>query len=109
MTDEWLYPLLLKEEDALFDTPMPDNPDDDKIFMDKGINNYFDENGISSMFTIKNLGSTLVYIAFIAGAYLALIISYIMQGIFGMFESVHLFIRKYIIWNFTLRLMIQQF
>jgi hypothetical protein len=88
---------------------MPDNPDDNKIFIDKGINNYFDENGISSMFSIKNLGSTLVYIAFITTGYLLLIISYIMHGIFGIFESTHLFLKKYMMWNFTLRLLIQQF
>ena len=68
---------------------MPENPEDKKIFIDKGINNYFDENGISSMFSIKNLGSTLVYLAFIAAAYQALIFSYIFQGLFGIFESTH--------------------
>ena len=109
MTDEWLYPLLLSEEDSLYDTSLPDNPDDDTIFIDKGINNYFDENGISSMFSIKNLGSTLVYLAFIAVAFLLLIISYILQGLFGIFESTHKFIKKNMMWNFTLRLLIQQF
>lgn len=88
---------------------LPENPDDENFFIDKGINNYFDENGISSMFSVKNLGSTLVYIAFIAVAYLALILSYIFQGIFGIFESTHKFIKKYMLWNFTLRLLIQQF
>jgi hypothetical protein len=77
--------------------------------MDKGINSYFDDNGITSMFAVKNLGSTLVYIAFVILAYLALILSYISQGLFGIFESTHLFIKKYMIWNFTLRLLIQQF
>jgi hypothetical protein len=28
MTDEWLYPLILKEEDELYDTSLPENPDD---------------------------------------------------------------------------------
>jgi hypothetical protein len=77
--------------------------------MDRGINSYFDDNGITSMFAVKNLGSTLVYIAFVIVAYLALILSYIFQGLFGIFESTHLFIKKYMIWNFTLRLSIQQF
>ena len=77
--------------------------------MDRGINSYFDDNGITSMFAVKNLGSTLVYIAFVIVAYLALILSYIFQGLFGIFESTHLFIKKYMMWNFTLRLSIQQF
>jgi hypothetical protein len=61
------------------------------------------------MFAVKNLGSTLVYIAFVIVAYLALILSYILQGLFGIFESTHIFIKKYMVWNFTLRLLIQQF
>ena len=61
------------------------------------------------MFTIKNLGSTLVYIAFVIFAYCALVLSYILQGLFGIFESTHLFIKKFMVWNFTLRLVIQQF
>jgi hypothetical protein len=61
------------------------------------------------MFSIKNLGSTLVYLAFIAVAFLLLIISYILQGLFGIFESTHKFIKKNMMWNFTLRLLIQQF
>jgi hypothetical protein len=77
--------------------------------MDRGINSYFDDNGITSMFAVKNLGSTLVYIAFVIVAYLVLILSYIFQGLFGIFESTHLFIKKYMMWNFTLRLSIQQF
>jgi hypothetical protein len=61
------------------------------------------------MFTVKNLGSTLVYISFVIVAYLALVLSYILQGLFGIFESTHLFIKKFMMWNFTLRLLIQQF
>jgi hypothetical protein len=77
--------------------------------MDRGINSYFDDNGISSMFNVKNLGSTLVYIAFIFAAYLALIMSYILQGFFGIFETPYKFIKKQMMWNFTLRVVIQQF
>ncbi len=86
---------------------LPD--DDDEIWIDKGINTYFDENGISSMFTVKNLGSTLVYLAFLVVSYLALIFSYIIFAFLGIFKGVHSFIKKYILWNFTLRLLIQQF
>jgi hypothetical protein len=45
------------------------------------------------MFTVKNLGSTLVYIALVIVGYLALVLSYILQGLFGIFESIHLFIK----------------
>jgi hypothetical protein len=57
---------------------MSSTEEDDDVFMDKGINSYFDDNGIASMFAVKNLGSTLVYIAFVFVAYLALILSYIL-------------------------------
>jgi hypothetical protein len=79
MTDEWLYPVLLKEEDKLFNVTKED--DEEKIIMDRGINNYFDDNGISSMFLIKNLGSTLVYLVFIVVAYFILVLSFILSGL----------------------------
>lgn len=79
MTDEWLYPVLLKEEEKLYDVTIEDEEED--IFMDRGINNYFDDNGISSMFLIKNLGSTLVYLVFIIVAYFLLICSFILSGL----------------------------
>jgi hypothetical protein len=78
MTDEWLYPVLLKEEDQLYDAPIED---EEEIYMDKGINNYFDDNGVSSMFLIKNLGSTLVYLVFIVVAYFLLICCFILSGL----------------------------
>jgi hypothetical protein len=79
MTDEWLYPVLLKEEDKLFNVIKED--DEEEIIMDRGINNYFDDNGISSMFLIKNLGSTLVYLVFIVVAYFILVLSFILSGL----------------------------
>lgn len=45
MTDEWLYPILLKEEEKLLDRKVPDD-EEESIFIDKGINEYFDWNGI---------------------------------------------------------------
>jgi hypothetical protein len=79
MTDEWLYPALLKEEDKLFNVTKED--DEEEIIMDRGINNYFDDNGISSMFLIKNLGSTLVYLVFIVVAYFTLVLSFILSAL----------------------------
>jgi hypothetical protein len=79
MTDEWLYPVLLKEEDKLFNVTKEE--DEEEIIMDRGINNYFDDNGISSMFLIKNLGSTLVYLVFIVVAYFILVLSFILSGL----------------------------
>jgi hypothetical protein len=79
MTDEWLYPVLLKEEDKLFNVIKED--DEEEIIMDRGINNYFDDNGISSMFLIKNLGSTLVYLVFIVVAYFTLVLSFILSAL----------------------------
>jgi hypothetical protein len=79
MTDEWLYPVLLKEEDKLFNVTKEE--DEEEIIMDRGINNYFDDNGISSMFLIKNLGSTLVYLVFIVVAYFTLLLSFILSAL----------------------------
>jgi hypothetical protein len=42
MTDEWLYPLILKEED-LVNKQIQDDEED--ILIDKGINNYYEQNG----------------------------------------------------------------
>jgi hypothetical protein len=39
MTDEWLYPIILKEEEDLLSKEIPDNEED--FFVDKGINEYF--------------------------------------------------------------------
>ncbi len=43
MTDEWLYPLILQEEEDFLNNKILDNEGD--IFIDKGINDYFDQNG----------------------------------------------------------------
>lgn len=45
MTDEWLYPLISKEEEELVDKPIPEDEDDD-VWIDKAINEYFEQNGI---------------------------------------------------------------
>ncbi len=61
------------------------------------------------MFTIKNLGSTLVYLVFLVLAYFSLIITSIMYGLFGIWLKLNLFIKRHMKWNFTLRLLIQQY
>jgi hypothetical protein len=43
MTDEWLYPLILKEEEDLVNKKIQDDEED--ILIDKGINNYYEQNG----------------------------------------------------------------
>ena len=45
MTEDWLYPMISKEEIELEDKPIPENEDED-IWIDKGINVYFEQNGI---------------------------------------------------------------
>ena len=43
MTDEWLEPWLVKEEDGLWDKmPADGDEEDSDYFIDKGINKYFD-------------------------------------------------------------------
>jgi hypothetical protein len=84
MTDDWLLPLLTTEEERFEEQgSSSDDSDlstiDDNI--DRGINKYFDLNGISSMFIIKNLGSTLVFLGFIAFAYVCLLFTFLLSGV----------------------------
>lgn len=47
MTDEWLYPILLKEEEKVYESYKPkDDEQEDDVYVDKGINIYFEQNGI---------------------------------------------------------------
>ncbi len=87
---------------------MPENEDED-IWVDKGINIYFEQNGIQSMFAVKNLGSTLVYLVVVIFFYFLLVFVSLLYGMFGILKSTYFFIKKYMVWNFTLRLLIQQF
>jgi len=43
MTDEWLYPIILKEEEDFFEKQTFENEED--VFLDHGINEYFHQNG----------------------------------------------------------------
>jgi hypothetical protein len=108
MTDEWLYPLISKEEEELLDTSIPDD-EDDEIWQDKAINEYFEQNGIQSMFAVKNLGSTLVYLVVVIFFYIVLVFISLLYGMFGILNGTYLFIKRHMVWNFTLRLLIQQF
>jgi hypothetical protein len=108
MTDEWLYPLISKEEEELLDSSIPDD-EDDEIWQDKAINEYFEQNGIQSMFAVKNLGSTLVYLVVVIFFYILLVFISLLYGMFGILKGTYLFIKRHMVWNFTLRLLIQQF
>ncbi len=59
------------------------------------------------MFLIKNLGSTLVYLIFIVTAFIFLFLAYIINGIFGIFDKVYQYLKSLMVWNFTLRILIQ--
>ena len=61
------------------------------------------------MFTVKNLGSTLVYLVLVIFFYLLLVLVSLIYGLFGILHKVYLFIKKHMVWNFTLRFLIQQF
>lgn len=61
------------------------------------------------MFAVKNLGSTLVYLVVVIFFYFLLVFISLVYGMFGVLQSTYLFIKKHMVWNFTLRLLIQQF
>jgi len=42
MTDEWLYPMILIEEESLYDIPISQDNDSNEVINDKGINEFFD-------------------------------------------------------------------
>jgi hypothetical protein len=105
MTDEWLYPVISKEEEELLDTSIPDD-EDDEIWQDKAINEYFEQNGIQSMFAVKNLGSTLVYLVVVIFFFIVLVFISLLYGMFGILNGTYLFIKRHMVWNFTLRLLI---
>jgi hypothetical protein len=42
MTDEWLYPMILIEEESLYDIPISEDNDSNEVINDKGINEFFD-------------------------------------------------------------------
>ena len=42
MTDEWLYPMILIEEESLYDIPISEDNDSNEAINDKGINEFFD-------------------------------------------------------------------
>lgn len=52
MADQWLTPFITKQLDP------------DSIFVEKGLNEFFEQSGFSSKNIIVNLGSTVIYIAF---------------------------------------------
>ena len=68
-TEDWLLPWLTAEESDL--------PDD---YDDCAINEYFDLFGFDTKQVIKNLGSTLIYMAFITGSFLLVPIFLILLG-----------------------------
>jgi hypothetical protein len=41
MTEDWLYPLILKEEKELYETEIPED-EEEEYLIDKGINIYFE-------------------------------------------------------------------
>lgn len=61
------------------------------------------------MFTVKNLGSTLVYLVVVIFFYFVLVFTSLLYGMFGILHRLYLFIKRHMVWNFTLRFMIQQF
>jgi hypothetical protein len=53
LTDRWLIPFIFREDDL---------PSEGSSTEDKALNEFFDENGYSTLTLIKNLGSTFVYL-----------------------------------------------
>jgi hypothetical protein len=110
LTDKWLIPLLFKDEDSNPTTEDNDKDEDDGEYVDPGgpLNDFFDENGFSSKYLIENLGSTFVYILLLVFLLLLILLMPIFESFCSSIKIVTLFLKKHMIWNVTLRFIIQQ-
>jgi hypothetical protein len=101
-TDKWLIPLLFTEDN--------DKDEDDGEYVDLGgpLNDFFDENGFSSKYLIENLGSTFVYVIVLVFLLLLILLMPLFESLCSSIKIVTLFLKKHMIWNVTLRFIIQQ-
>jgi hypothetical protein len=118
-TDKWLIPLLFKEKTAIEtinenskknnegidENEGRDNEEEDE---DTPLNEYFDENGFSSKQLIKNLGSTFVYFVILAAILILIPLLSLCSKWSSLLRRLTTWIKKQMIWNATLRFIIQQ-
>jgi|LauGreDrversion4_2_1035121.scaffolds.fasta_scaffold248766_2 hypothetical protein len=71
---------------------------------DEALNPYFDNLGMSSKYSIRNMGSTFIFFIGYLFLYLLLLISYCLN-----MKKVYGYLKSILIWNGGLRFLIQQY
>ncbi|TNV73054.1 hypothetical protein FGO68_gene11936 [Halteria grandinella] len=96
-TDKWLGNVL----DGAFS--------EDELNGDEAVNGYFDDSGFGSRIAVYNLGSTLVFMAGYAGAFLLMAILQPFKSSSKGVERFSCFLQSVFLWNGIIRFVIQQF
>jgi hypothetical protein len=90
LTDFWVP--------KLFDTSV------EELEKDGGINSYFEENGFSSKFLIKNLGSSFVYLTIYIGVLVLHSVLWVLSKVFSIFTKPKDWLSKKLFWKYSLTL-----
>ena len=79
--------------------------DDDEEVNDypNGINPYFNNSGFNYMNLLKNMGSTLIYLALMASAFILLALTRVVQIVIPKANAVTIKLKRLLLWNTTIR------
>jgi hypothetical protein len=78
----------------------------ESVDSDGPLNDYFDENGFSNKYIIKNLGSTLVYFVFLFFSLILILILTPLESLWSLIKRFSLWLKKFMMWNFPLRFLV---
>ncbi|TNV86282.1 hypothetical protein FGO68_gene3639 [Halteria grandinella] len=93
-TSKWIDPIISSDEDGL---------------VDQSLNPYFELSGFQSLYMLKNLGSTLVFVFMYVMAFVLSFVCRWMKSFSQKFTIIGSKIDSMIYWNGSLRFLIQQF
>ncbi|TNV86341.1 hypothetical protein FGO68_gene4599 [Halteria grandinella] len=97
-TDKWLIPSFPKEKD-----------EEGNFKEDEGLNDYFEQQGFQSMYTFKNLGSTLIFSFLLIALFFTYLIFKMLAKRGSYAKKVQSYLERKLFWNSTCRFIIQQF
>ena len=90
--------------------PWLESVDDDEEATDypNGLNSYFNNSGFSNMNILKNMGSSVIYLAFMVAGFLVLLLSIPMKIIIPKISKVFDLLHRQLVWKSTFRFVYQQ-
>ncbi|TNV87025.1 hypothetical protein FGO68_gene14976 [Halteria grandinella] len=94
-TDQWFIPYVFGVED--------------EEEADRGLNSFFDQNGFSSVNSLKNLQSSLIYVILILLLYSAMMFFRLMGDHFARLQKLAESMESKLVWNYPIRFFIQQY